>query len=136
MTWNLPPQELRDRVNRIIGGDIYAEAGARYARVLEQLGMREIPSTEAGRSWYRTPEHHFRLEGAARYSQHLLGLASDWQIRDAEMRQRVVDALRAHGFTVQLKSRQRVHAQALTPAEFARFLPALRAAGLFGERRR
>ena len=131
MTWNMPPPELRERVNRVIGGDIYAEASRRYMRALQAFGGA-FPTTAEGESWYRELSAHRRLEGAARYSQHLLGLAADWQIRDAEARRRAVEALRGAGFTVFEKSRGRVHAQALTPSEFQRFLPALRAEGLFG----
>lgn len=131
MPWKEPPAEVKARVNAVLGGDVYAEAARRYRRVLERLGMAEIPTTEAGSSWYRTAAEHFKLAGAATHSQHLLGLATDWQIRDADLRARVKAALEAEGFTVMLKSRGRVHAQALEPAELARFLPRLRAAGLF-----
>lgn len=124
MTWKLPPPEVRDRVNAIIGGDIYAEAGARYKRALATLGVTELPSTEAGRSWYRT-------EGQARYSQHRIGLAVDAQIREAEVRRRAIEALRAEGFTVFTHSRGRIHAQALSPPEFARFREAFVRAGLY-----
>lgn len=130
MPWSEPPQHLRARVNEIIGGDIYAEAARRYLRVVEAFG-RELPTTEAGASWYRDPAHHARLEGAARYSQHLLGLARDWQIRDAAERRRAMELLRREGFTVFEKSRGRVHAQVLTPEEFRRFLPRFQGLGVF-----
>jgi len=130
MPWREPPQEIRAAVNEAVGGDIYAEASARYMRVVGRLGG-ELPTTGAGASWYRTPSEHRQLPGAARYSQHLIGLARDWQIRDAEKRRAAIAALRAEGFTVFEKSRGRVHAQALSPSEFRRFLPGFISAGLF-----
>lgn len=126
----MPPPDVRERVNAVIGGDIYAEASARYRRVMERFGG-ELPTTAEGASWYRDPATHRRLQGAAEHSQHLLALARDWQIRAAQARRRAVEALRAEGFTVFEKSRGRIHAQVLTPAEFKRFLPALVGAGLF-----
>jgi len=125
MPWKTPPPEVRDAVNRALGGDIYAQAARAWQRA--QAADPQVVLE----SWFRTPEEHFRLPGAARYSQHLIGTAIDLVERDRARRNALIQALRAERFHVIPRGR-RVHVQAMNPQEFQSVLPALRAAGLFG----
>jgi len=112
MPWNQPPPELRRRVNETLGYDIYAASEAAWRRA--QKADPEVVLN----SWFRTPEEHYRLPGAATYSQHLLGLAVDVKPSPSR-RARFIDALQREGFHVIPKSTH-LHVQRLAPPEALR----------------
>jgi hypothetical protein len=126
--WKTAPPEIRERVNRALGGDIYAMAHRAWERAIAA-----DPQAVVGR-FFSTPEQHFRLPGAAKESQHLLGLAVDVTASEGR-KAALLEALKREGFWVQTYPKSRhIHAQAMNPQEFAKVRAALVAAGFFRPR--
>lgn len=122
MPWKTPPPEIRDRVNRELGYDIYAASAAAWLRA------RKADPDVVLNSWFRTPEEHYQLPGAATYSQHLLGLAVDVKPSPGR-RKRLQEALVREGFHV-IPRPTYLHVQRLAPPEALRLRELMKLLGI------
>lgn len=131
MTWKFAPPEIRERVNRALGQDVYETA-----RVAWERAIASDPQAVVER-FFSTPREHYALRGAARESQHLLGLAVDVVPSSLERYRALAAALEAQGFWVKRypdppgPRRPHLHAQVFQPSAWQEALRRLRAAGVW-----